>query len=200
MHALRRRAGFLALLVLSTGALAGCGVAAGQRRTKAGGQSLPVTLHLGTVESGEPPYRFFIEEFAREVFERSDGGIRIVVDWQKFTWSPASEGLLADAVRAGDIDLALVPDRVFPTFGASALDAVHTPFLIDSMALADAVASGEIGAAMLADLPLEDTVGLALAPEELRHPAGYHRELTSATTSTGFASEPPTSSLSSRRC
>ena len=177
---LRRRAGFIAILLASASVLAGCGVATAGGGTKAGGESLPVTLHLGTAESGEPPYRLFVEQFARDVFDRSDGGIRIIVDWESIPWTPSSEGQLADAVAAGDIDLALIPDRVFPRYGPSALDALHTPFLIDSMALADAVASGEIGAAMLADLPLKGTVGLALAPEELRHPAGYQRALTSA--------------------
>lgn len=180
VRGLGRRAGFIALLLASAGVLAGCGLAAGGG-TKAGGQSLPVTLHFGTVESGEPPYRFFVEEFARDIFERSDGGIRIVVDWEAIPWSPASEGQLADAVAAGDIDLALIPERVFPAYGPSAVDALHMPFLIDSMALADAVAAGEIGASMLSDIPLNGAVGLALAPEDLRHPAGFQRALTSAT-------------------
>ena len=163
----------------STAALAGCGMVLGEGGTKAGGQSLPVTLHLGTVESGQPPYRLFVEEFAREVERRSEGAIRVAVDWQAIPWRPESERTLAAQVDAGDIDLALLPDRILPGFGASALDAVHTPFLIDSMALADAVASGELGVAMLADIPLS-SVGLALVPEDLRYPAGYGRALTAA--------------------
>jgi len=162
----------------STAALAGCGMVLGEGGTKAGGQSLPVTLHLGTVESGQPPYRLFVEEFAREVERRSEGAIRVAVDWEANPWNPDSERTLAVQVDAGDIDLALLPDRILSGFGASALDAVHTPFLIDSMALADAVASDELGVAMLADIPL--SVGLALVPEDLRYPAGYGRALTAA--------------------
>ena len=155
--------------------LSACDLGAGG--TKAGGESVPITLRLGTVESSDPPYRYFVEEFAREVEARSDGAVRIAPEWEANPWTPDSEALLAEQVQSGAIELALVPDRVMSSFGPSALDALHAPFLIDSMELADAVAAGDLAPALLSDLPLEDSIGLALVPEDLRHPAAFNGEL-----------------------
>lgn len=177
LHAVRVLTASLVLLS-ATMTLSGC--TSGQSLgggTKAGAEGLPVTLRLGTVESGDPPYKYFVEEFVRQIKTRSHGSVHVEVDWQLNPYSPASEGELADEVNAGKIDLALVPDRVLSRYGPSSIDALATPFLIDSMPLADAVAESASARSMLASLPLGHVVGLALIPEDLRHPAGNGRAL-----------------------
>jgi ABC-type glycerol-3-phosphate transport system substrate-binding protein len=92
-------------------ALLSCG-ANSATADKSGGDTTPVTLHLGTVEHEPIPYGPYVEEFVRNVEEMSGGSIDVEVAWEAVPWSPESEQTLATMVGDGEIDLALVPTRV----------------------------------------------------------------------------------------
>jgi hypothetical protein len=63
----------------------------------------------------------------------------------------------------------MVASRAFDTAGVTTLQALNTPFLIDSTELANAVATSEHVPDLLAGLQDIGLIGLAIAPEGLRH-------------------------------
>ena len=91
------------------------------------------------------------------------------------------------AVSNGSADLVMVASRAFDTAGVTTLQALNTPFLIDSTALANAVATSEHVSDLLAGLEDIGVIGLAIAPEGMRHcsvpsrPQSSTRDLKGAT-------------------
>jgi len=82
------------------------------------------------------------------------------------------ETTAVNAVSSGTSDLAMVASRAFDNVGVTTLQALNTPFLIDSDALAKALATGPQVPALFAGLKDINVIGLAMAPEGLRHPFG----------------------------
>ena len=128
--------------------------------TKAGGDAEPRTLRAGTADNPGNPSVGQIEEFARQVEDRSHGRLRIelvpqangqlqVDDWDQ---------VLARQVVAGDLDLAFVPARALDIEGVTSMRALHAPFLVDNDELMDLVAADDVAEQMLAGL---DDVGVA---------------------------------------
>jgi TRAP-type C4-dicarboxylate transport system substrate-binding protein len=76
-------------------------------------------------------------------------------------------------VGDGSLDLALLPTRAIAEAGAERLNVLQAPFLIDSAALASAVARSPIAAELLDDLDSQGMVGLSMLPEGIRRPVGY---------------------------
>ena len=151
-------------------ALAGC-TGATAEGTKAGGQAAPVILRIGTDDFQGRPAADQIEEFARQVDELSDGGVRIEPVWNaagdmgEDDWDQK----VARMVVAGELDMGLIPARAWDTEGVTSLRALNAPFLITSEELAAEVATSELAGTMLAGLENVGVTGLALLPEGLRH-------------------------------
>lgn len=91
-----------------------------------------------------------------------------------------TEAELLDAVAAGDIDMAFVGARAFPRF-----DALLAPLLVDSYDLQEAVFDAGIPQAMLADLGVDNLVGIAVTPGPFRKVMGVDRTIDQAGDLTG---------------
>jgi C4-dicarboxylate-binding protein DctP len=165
---------------------------------KSGGAAAPLTLRLGTVESEPIPYAPYVNEFVRAVEEQSGGSIDIDVAWEAVPWTPESEQTLATMVSDGDIDLALVPTRVWDKLGVTSLRALQAPFLVDSLDLLNAIVGSELTDEMFAGLDPLGVEGLALWPDALRHPLGFERPLLTAADFDGAQLVVPASDTSVR--
>lgn len=197
MRCMRRRARRSVAVAAVGAALVLC--ACDAPGTKAGADPAPVTLRLAAVESpANNPYAPEVEEFARLVSELSDDTIRVEVMWEQAGWVPDAETRAAQSVRAGAVDLALVPTRAFSDLGVDRLNALQAPFLIDSAELAGDVSQSDVVTRMLADLESEGFVGLAMAFETLRHPAAYDAPLLGADDYVGKGLRVPQSDVARR--
>jgi TRAP-type C4-dicarboxylate transport system substrate-binding protein len=165
----------LALTLLSA---AGCGTSGGP--DKAGGEATPITLRLATQDRVGFPSAKLIAHFAEQVQRRSGGSIRIVVTYDAAGTGPQWDQKVAQLTRSGRMDLALVPSRAWDVLGVRSMQALQTPFLLQSAEQVDRVVSDpQIAATMLAGLRPLGLTGLALIPESLRHPFAYHGALRS---------------------
>ena len=91
--------------------------------------------------------------------------------------------------------MGLIPARAWDTEGVTSLRALQAPFLIDSEELMARVVTSELAGEMLAGLDRAGVVGLALLPEELRHPFGFGRTLRSLGDFAGQTVRAPRSEL-----
>ncbi|MFE3450488.1 TRAP transporter substrate-binding protein [Nonomuraea sp. NPDC059194] len=166
------------VLALAAGLVAACTGTAGGGG-KAG--TAAVTLTIGTDDSPGRPGAAAVEEFARQVRAESGGEVVVEPRWQaagkgRDDWDQA----VARMVVGGRLDLALVPARTWDTEGVSTMSALHAPFLVTSDALVDRVVSdADLAEELLGGLAGKGLTGLALVPENLRHPFGFGRALTS---------------------
>jgi TRAP-type C4-dicarboxylate transport system substrate-binding protein len=187
----------VALAATAVGFAAACGGDA-SRAEKSGGAAAPLTLRLGTVEGAWAPYAPSVEEFVRSVAEISGGSIDVEVAWEAVPWTPESELTLATMVSDGDIELALVPTRVWDELGVTTMQALQAPFLVDNFELLNAIVGGELAEEVMAGLDTLGIAGLALWPDSLRHPFGFERPLLSAADFDGAQLRVPTSDASFR--
>jgi TRAP-type C4-dicarboxylate transport system substrate-binding protein len=162
-------------------AVAGCG--GGSAGEKSGGDEAPITLRVGTVnaETEEVPYADEVDEFANVVETLSDGSIDVEIVWEApGPHTGESERRLADMVREGEIDLAVVPTRVWDQLGATSFEALQAPFMVDNHGLLNEIAGSDLATEMLAGLDAVGTTGLAIWPESLRHPVSFGEPLLTA--------------------
>lgn len=136
----------------------------GCSRTDQPDAAQPVTLTLTTYDAKETPGGALVEHFVDEV-TRLDPSITITTRFSEAPHEPDA----VTAVSNGSADLVMVASRAFDTAGVTTLQALNTPFLIDSTALANAVATSEHVSDLLAGLEDIGVVGLAIAPEGMRH-------------------------------
>jgi TRAP-type C4-dicarboxylate transport system substrate-binding protein len=154
----------------------GCG---GDSATdKAGGSGNPMTLRLATPDRQGMPGTKAIEHFGDEVAKLSDGAITIKPVYEAAGDAPHFDQAVADLVRTGRAEMALIPARAWDEYGMTSLSALQAPFLIHSNAVLGKVVSGELADPMLQSLP-GGVTGLALLPENLRHPFGFVHPLVS---------------------
>jgi TRAP-type C4-dicarboxylate transport system substrate-binding protein len=85
-------------------------------------------------------------------------------------------GLIGD-VRAGKADLGVMGAEVWDSVGVSSLQALDTPFLIDSYALQDRVVRNPMIGEMLQGLRSAGLVGIGVLPGPLRRPLGIDHPL-----------------------
>jgi TRAP-type C4-dicarboxylate transport system substrate-binding protein len=165
-----RRATFATAALLAVAAAAGC--ASGD---KAGGSGGPVTLRIGTDDPAGRPSGTAMDEFARQARRLSGGRIRIEPVFQAggTTSAPGWDQRIAHMVQAGRLDMGVVPARAWDTEGVTSLRALHAPFLVTSDTLLNRIVRGDVADQMLAGLDRAGIVGLALLPEELRHPFAF---------------------------
>jgi TRAP-type C4-dicarboxylate transport system substrate-binding protein len=162
--------------------VAGCG-GGGSADEKSGGDETPLTLRVGTVnaETEEAPYADEVEEFADAVETSSDGSIDVEIVWEApGPHTGESERKTADMVREGEIDLAVVPTRVWDQLEVTSFQALQAPFLVDNFGLLNEIAGSDLATEMLAGLDAVGTTGLAIWPESLRHPVSFGEPLLTA--------------------
>jgi len=182
----------LALVALAAGA--GC-----SGGDKAGGSGGVVTLRLATDDPPDAASSKPVKEFARQVRRLSDGRLRVHVGWEAngsgAQHPRAFDQKTARKVIDGKYQLALVPARAWDVFGVTSLQALQAPFLVNSDALLDKVASDPVADTMLAGLNRVGVVGLVLLPEALRHPFGFAHPLRSLSDFAGAGVRAPRSEL-----
>ena len=88
--------------------------------------------------------------------------------------------LTLEAVRAGRVDVAIVPARVFDLAGVESLQALQAPFRFTSTEQADALLDDPVAAQMLEPLRSLGVTGLTLTFDALRTVIGYQAPLTGA--------------------
>jgi TRAP-type C4-dicarboxylate transport system substrate-binding protein len=183
-----------ASLVLAALATVGCGASRGP--DKAGGEATPVTLHLATQDRAGFPGATLVGHFADQVRRRSGGSIRIVVTYNAAGAGAGFDQRVADLVRSGRMDLAMVPSRAWDVEGVRSLRALQTPFLLQTAEQVDRVVSDpQLTAMMLAGLRPLGVTGLGLIPESLRHPFAFHGTLRSLRDFAGAAIRAPRSNM-----
>jgi TRAP-type C4-dicarboxylate transport system substrate-binding protein len=182
----------IALLALAAGA--GC-----SGGDKAGGSGGIVTLRLASDDPPDTAASQQIKEFARQVRRLSDGRLRIHIAWEAngsgARHPRAFDQKTAQKVIDGRYALAVVPARAWDVLGVTSLQAIQAPFLVNSDALLDKVASDPVAEKMLSGLGDVGVVGLALWPEALRHPVGFGRPLRSLADFAGKGIRAPRSEL-----
>jgi TRAP-type C4-dicarboxylate transport system substrate-binding protein len=185
------RATLAGLVVIIALGVTGC---AGDGDDKAGGSGAPVTLRIGHPDPRGYPAGDAIEEFARRVSTLSDGRVRIRPVWQAAGADVTQfDQRVARLVVSGDLDLGMIPARAWDTEGVTTLRALQAPFLISTDELLDAVVTSNLGGDLLGGLEDVGIEGLALIPEELRHPVGFGRGLRSPADFTGVGIDAPLS-------
>lgn len=159
------------ILLAVAAAATGC---SGGTPSKAGGDTPPVTLTIGTDDPEGRASGAMIAEFARQVAKLSDGSIVIEPVWRAAGENQTDwDQKVGRMVRAGDLDLGMIPARAWDTEGVTSFRALHAPLLVDSNALVDAVVADDVAAEMLGGLDKLGLNGLALVPESLRHPFSF---------------------------
>jgi TRAP-type C4-dicarboxylate transport system substrate-binding protein/DNA-binding beta-propeller fold protein YncE len=130
-----------------------------------------ITLHLAIADALGRPSEPYVLEFIEQVKTLSNGDITIEPIWQAGSdTTPTFEQGVAKVVKEGQYDLGLAGSRAWDSLGITSFQALQAPFLITDDALAEAVAASEIGTQMLDGLSSANVIGLALWPEDLRHP------------------------------
>jgi TRAP-type C4-dicarboxylate transport system substrate-binding protein len=170
----RHRAATVGILVV---ALAACVPGSGGAVDKAGGGAAGVvTLTAGL---SDPPGRLngdALEYFASQVRSASGGALQIRIDWQaQGPGATRFDQKVAQLVFDGTLDLGLIPARAWDALGVTSLRALQAPFLVDSDSLVDAIVSGVLADELMSGVSARDVTGLALFPEDLRHPVGFGR-------------------------
>jgi len=182
----------IALLALAAGA--GC-----SGGDKAGGSGGIVTLRLASDDPPDATPSPHIKEFARQVRRLSDGRLRIHIVWEAngsgARHPRAFDQKTAQKVIDGRYALAVVPARAWDVLGVTSLRAIQAPFLVNSDALLDKVASDPVAEKMLSGLDDVGVVGLALWPDALRHPVGFGHPLRSLGDFAGKGIRAPRSEL-----
>lgn len=156
---------------------AGCFGASGT--DKAGGAGSPVRLQLATSAQAGSAEARAIEHFRDELAKLSDGAVRVEPVYEAAGHAPRYDQVVADLVRSGRVELAVVPSRAWDAYGVRSLQALQAPFLIQDQATLDDVTSGELVTPMLRGLRAIGVEGLALLPQGFRHPFGFARPLRS---------------------
>ncbi|MFN8619628.1 MAG: hypothetical protein U0869_02620 [Chloroflexota bacterium] len=134
----------------------------------------PVTLRFVVADGEDRPSDPYIRAFAKEVQRRTNGSVTLDIVWDGgFGTELGFEAGVASLVESGDADLGLAAGRGWAGAGVGAFDALQAPFLIDNDALALAVSSSPIADGMLAAAKDEGVIGLAMWPEDLRHPVAF---------------------------
>ena len=189
-----RRAAAVVVAALAVVPLAACGPAGA---TKAGPGGVPVTLTLATPEGRGYPYTSFVEDFARRVEEGTDGEVTVDIAWLMLPWDADAEHALVQLVQHGGVDLALIPARAFDLAGIHSLEGLQAPFVIEAPEVAAAAIDLPSVKGALEDLSASGIVGLAIALESMRHPAGYDKPILSLADFDGMGIRTPRSNTSS---
>ncbi len=140
---------------------------------KAGVPVGPVTLRAWTPEVGDRPTAIQLATFAEAVQRLSNGAMTIETRFGTDPSGANPDATVIAGVQSGDYDIGLAAGRAFSEAGVDSFRALTAPFLIQTDAVAAAVASDDqITGPMLAGLGTAGLTGLAIVPETIRHPFG----------------------------
>ena len=131
----------------------------------------PVTLRFAVADDEGRPSDPYVRALVQEVALRSGGSVTLDP-----TWGAGGDDFEQGVARLlvdGGADVALAAGRGWANAGVSSLDALQAPFLITDDALAAAVATSPVAATMLDGMAAGGALGLALWPEDLRHPVAF---------------------------
>lgn len=156
----------------------------------------PVTLTLGSPDSEATPGAEALKHFAAQVASRSDGRISIRLEWNAAGSDGDIEAAVIRQVRNGELDLGWVGTRAWDGQGVSGFSALQAPFLVNDYALLDAVLASELPSRMLAELKGIGLTGLAVYPDQLRHPLGFREPFLSLEDFQGAQLRVPSSRIS----
>lgn len=162
---------------LIAGTATACGSTPEAAVNPAGATGVPVVLQIGTNDFPGRPAADQIQDLADRVSELSDDTIRLEPTWRVGIDEHDWDQHVARELISGALDLAIVPSRAWPELGATRLQVLDAPFLIDSDPLMDQVVTSDLAQEVLSDLEDVGVIGLALLPEGLRHPFGYSEAL-----------------------
>ena len=134
------------------------------------GNDPPVTLRLGIADpegrQSEPAALKFVERVAA----LSNGNITIEPTFEAGDGTNVGfETSVDELVKRGDLEFGMSGARSWDKVGVTSLRALQAPFVIDSQALAVAVAKSDIATRAMEGMADAGVVGLALWPEDLRH-------------------------------
>jgi TRAP-type C4-dicarboxylate transport system substrate-binding protein len=147
---------------------------------KAGGSRSPVVLRLGNSNNVDQPDTPSIEHFAAEVAKLSKGAVRVRITYLSAgSRTPDVEARTIRMVQRGQFDLGWVGARAWDQLGVRSFEALQAPFLVSSKSLLDRIMVSQMASEMLAGVRSQGVVGLALVPDNLRHPIGINHPLAS---------------------
>jgi TRAP-type C4-dicarboxylate transport system substrate-binding protein len=144
-----------------------------------------VTLRFAVSDDQGKPSDAYVRAFSDEVSARTGGTVTLDISWG--AGGDAFEQGVAKMLAAGQADIALAAGRAWDDAGVAAFDALQTPFLIDNDALALAVAKSDVATGMLGRMSSANATGLAMWPEDLRHPAAFNNCMGPITAPTDLA-------------
>jgi TRAP-type C4-dicarboxylate transport system substrate-binding protein len=147
---------------------------------KAGGSRPPVVLRLANSNNTDQPDTETIEHFAAEVAKLSEGSLQVRITFLAAgSATPDVEERTIRMVQRGQFELGWVGARAWDQIGVKSFEALQSPFLVDSTNLLDRIVRSPMASEMLAGLRARGFVGLALVPDNLRHPIGITHQLVS---------------------
>ncbi|MFL5955392.1 MAG: TRAP transporter substrate-binding protein [Gaiellaceae bacterium] len=169
-------------LVLAAGLLAsaiGAGTSLAGPPQKTGST---ITLTLAGTEGRGRPSIDIAEVFAERVKALSKDSIIVKIAYDsggndRTTTNNAQEANLVRLVRAGKVQLAIVPTRAFDFEGVTSFQAIQAPFLVTTERGMDRLTRGTLADRLQSELPQLGLTGLGLAPEGLRRPFGFTKAL-----------------------
>lgn len=164
-----RTGALLAIPVATAVSLAACNAEV-YDGTKAGTVPLAEVRGLALPETEQSPMGELAGRLLVELDSANDG-VAFAPAWDDGTPDATKEADLAAAVAKGDHDFALIPARAFDRWPDASLPGLSTPFVLHSMEQAASVAMDPAVAAYLGRLEGAGLVGIAVMPENLRHPA-----------------------------
>ena len=161
---------------------AGCSATPGKSGVdKAGGTVTPAPLDLRMANTRGYEADPFLERVAR----LSRGALTLTADVKLGQSTVTNEPEALRAVRAGQVDIAIVPTRSFDAVGVTTFDALMDPMLVDSLALQDRVLADPVASDMLDGLGSSGLVGIGVIPGPVRLPNGITRRMLGPATYAG---------------
>ena len=141
-----------------------------------GGGRPPPKARVLSLANGNGPVGT-LQVFADEVERRSHGRLRIAFrsDWRK--GQVDYEADLVRDVQRGRADIGWSGTRAWDAVGVSSFDALHMPFLVDSLALEGQVLESPLAGSMLRGLSPLGLVGLGVLPGPIRRPLSAARPM-----------------------
>lgn len=163
------KVGLLAVMVSVTASVVGCGTDV-YGGTKAGGVPLAEIRTIALPEKERSPMGELVVPMLAHL-DSVNAGVALAPEWDDGAVDTAREADIAAQVAEGVYDFALIPARAFDRWPDASLPALSTPFVLHSLDQAQSVADDPAIGSYLERLERAGLIGVALIPENIRHPA-----------------------------